>query len=50
MEYSIGIYRDGSLIDSYITDEMSEAQIDEHIGEVSAAYPDCEVHCIEYED
>lgn len=50
MEYSIAIYRNGSLIDSYITDAMDEACIDEHVVEVQAQYPDCEVDCIEYED
>jgi hypothetical protein len=50
MEYSIGIYRNGSLIHGYITEPMHESCIDEHVAEKQAQYPDCTVDCVEYEE
>lgn len=50
MEYSIAIYRNGSLIDSYITESIDESQIDEYFTGVQNLHPDCEVYCIEYEE
>lgn len=49
MEYSIGIYRNGRLIDSHITEFMDEACIDEHVAQLQAKYPDCSIDCMEYE-